>query len=47
MLKVLEAFVNKHPENDYWGTFQLYLSLLSFVLLQGNLILQKLNQLFA
>ena len=21
--EVLETFVNKHPGNDYWGTFQL------------------------
>ena len=38
--EVLEAFVNKHPENDYWVRL-IALSLPVFVLLQGNLILQK------
>lgn len=38
--EVLEAFVNKHPEMII-GYVSIALSLPVFVLLQGNLILQK------
>ena len=34
--EVLESFVNKHPDNDYWGTPSTVLSLPVYVLLQVN-----------